>query len=350
MKTYPVPHTDLVVSRIAYGCGMLGGWDKGPVSADTIENAVRVIHTASEQGITLFDHADVYGFGKAETVFGEVLKRSPGLRDKIVIQSKCGQRFRGEPQASYPNRMDSSRAHIVRCVEGSLKRLGTDHLDLLLLHLADALLWPQEVAKAFDELEQSGKVRYFGVSNHTAGQIALLRKHVRQPLVVNQIQLGLAHSYAIADGLERTLEFTQQDLTRQAQEATQGKVKVNTTFHRVYTGLAGTGTLDYCRLHDIQIQAYSPLRGELLKPSADATPEVKHAAQVLAELAKEKNTTPSALALAWLLAHPAGIVPVIGAMNPAHLIDNCKADRVELSREEWYALFTAAAEIRSRAL
>lgn len=350
MRTYKVPQTDLVVSRIAYGCGMLGGWDKRPLSADAITKAVRVINTAYDSGVTFFDHADVYGFGNAETVFGEVLKRSPGLRDKIVIQSKCGQRFQGEPGPRDPNRMDSSCEHIVRSAQGSLKRLGTDRLDILLLHLADALLRPDEVAQAFDELKQSGTVRYFGVSNHTAGQIELLRKHVRQPIVVNQIQLGLAHSYAIADCLERTLEFAQQDFTRQALEATQGKVKVNTTFHHVYTGMAGTGTLDYCRLHDIQVQAYSPLRGNLLSPSADALPEVKQCAQILAFLAREKNTTPAAVALAWLLAHPAGIVPVIGAMNPAHVIESCEADRVSLSREEWYSLFASTADLQSRTL
>jgi predicted oxidoreductase len=330
MKTYNVPHTDLAVSRIAYGCAMLGGnWDKEAVSAEAIAKAVRVINTAYDNGITFFDHADVYGFGKSETAFGEVLKQSPGLRDKIVIQSKCGQRLPSEWRPGNPIRLDLSRGHIVNSAEGSLRRLRTDHLDILLLHLPDALMEPEEVAKAFDELHRSGKVRYFGVSNHTAAQIELLKKYIRQPLVINQIRLGLAHSYPIADGIEFTLEVAKGSLE----------------MHGAYWGVAGTGTLDYCRLHEIQIQAWSPLRSTVLNSSGDATPELQRAAQLLADLARKTNTTPSAIALAWLLRHPAGIVPIIGSTSPEHVIENCAADRLTLSREEWYTLFASAAEI-----
>lgn len=322
MKTYTVPHTDLVVSRIAYG-GIFGGWDKGPIASDAIARSTAMVNTAHDNGITFFDHADVYCFGKAETVFGEVLKQSPGLRDKIVIQSKCGIRFQDDPRPGDPFRLDFSRDHIVGSAEASLRRLATDRLDILLLHRPDALVEPEEVASAFDELKSSGKVRCFGVSNHTADQIELLRKYVNQPLVANQVRLGLAHSYLIADGIEAN----QEDSTR---------------ITHCYTGVAGT--LDYCRLHDIQVQAYEPLRGrklrppDLLNPTADAAPEVKAAAQVVARLAREKNVTPSAIALAWLLRHPVGIVPVIGTTNLEHLIENCAADRVILSREEWYVL------------
>jgi predicted oxidoreductase len=331
MKTYSILRTDLVVSRIAYGCAGLVGWDKEPVSAQDIAKATRLIHTAYDSGITLFDHANLYAFGKSEATFGQVLKQSPGLRDKIVIQSKCGQYFPEGSQLGDPVRVDLSRRHIVSSAEGSLERLSTDHLDILLLHLPDALAEPEEVAAAFDELNRSGKVRYFGVSNHTAAQIRLLKEYVRQPIVANQVHLGLAHSYLIADGLELTLEIVK-----------------GTTRDHGYTGVAGTGTLDYCRRHGIQVQAWSPLRGDLLNQPADAKPEIKQVAQRLAELAKQKDTTPSAVGLAWLLRHPFGIVPIIGATNPDHIIENCAADRVELSREEWYALFTAAAEIQSR--
>lgn len=316
MKTYRIPHTDVVVSRIAYGCATLVDFNRNPLSADTIAKAARVINTAYDKGITFFDLADHYGFFKSEAAFGEVLKQSPALRDKIVIQSKCGVRFRDDWQSGFPSYFfDCSHEHIVNSVDGSLRRLGTDHLDILLLHYPDALVEPQEVAKAFDELKNSGKVRYFGVSNHTAGQIEFLKKDIRQPLVVNQIHVGLAHPNVIADGLDGNRE----DSTRV------------------------TGILDYCRLHDINVQAYSPLRGNLLSPQLDATPQVKKAAQVLGDLATQKNTTPWVVALAWLLRHPAGIVPVIGTTNPKHVIENCAADAIILSREEWYTLLFSAA-------
>jgi predicted oxidoreductase len=296
---------------------------------------VRLINTAYDNGITFFDHADVYAFGKCEELFGQVLKQSPGLREKITIQSMCGRVLQETPTPHAPDCPDLSRAHIVNAAEGSLKRLRIEHLDILLLHLPDALVEPEDVARAFDDLHRSGKVRYFGVSNHTVGQIELLRRYVRQPLVVNQVHIGLALSYPIADGLEISLQVA----------------KGNHPVNESYLGLAGAGTLDYCRLHDIQIQAWSPLRRALrLDTTADAAPEVKQAVQLLLELARKKDTTPPALALAWLLHHPAGIVPITGTMNPEHLIENCAADRVTLSRQEWYALFAAAGEVRSRTL
>jgi len=331
MKAYKIPHTDLVVSRIAYGCGMLANWDQEPLGAETIAKAVRLINTAYDNGITLFDHADLYCFGKAEAVFGEVLKRSPGLREKIIIQSKCGQKFPDGWKIGDGIHVDLGREYIIRAAEGSLKRLGSDSLDILLLHVPDALVELEEIAQAFDALKRSGKVRYFGVSNYTAAQIAGLQKYLSHKLVANQVQLGLAHPHLIADGMEFTLELIRGALKKHA-----------------YAGYSGTGTLDYCRLHDIQIQAWSPLRGDLLNPSLDAAPEVKQTAQMLADLAKEKNTTASAIGLAWLLNHGAGIVPIIGTTNPKHLIENCMADRVTLSRDEWYALFASAARIDAR--
>jgi predicted oxidoreductase len=313
MKTYKVPHTDLVVTRLAYGCAMIGlDWH----SPDFVAKSVATITTACDQGITFFDTADVYGHGKAETALGEVLKASPGLRHKIVIQSKCG--------VSEGGSLDSSREHITGAVESSLKRLGTEHLDILLIHWPDSLVQPEEVATAFDELQRAGKVRYFGVSNHSPYQIELLQKSVRQPLATNQIQLGLAHWYTEA-----------------------GSSKGAETH-----GDEGVRTLDYCRVHDIQVQAYSPLRAgnirkppNLLNPGDDATPEVKKAAQALQEVANAHSTTPAAVMLAWLLRHPANIVPIIGATKPEHVIDNCAADGVELSRGEWYSLLHAAADI-----
>jgi predicted oxidoreductase len=318
MKTYRIPHTDLVVSRIAYGCAMLGlDWKSPDFVAKTVPN----INTAYEQGITFFDTADVYGFGQAEVALGEVLKQSPGLRHKIVIQTKCGDRF------TEGGSIDNSGEYITSSVERSLRRLGVDHVDVLLLHWPDSLVEPEDVAKAFDELQRSGKVRYFGVSNHNPNQIELLRKFARQPIVINQIQLGLAHWYTNPGPFKGPLTH----------------------------GSEGVENLDYCRAHDIQVQAYSPLRAgnigkppNLLDPPADAAPEIKNAAQALAVVANSHSTSPSAVMLAWLLHHPSRIVPIIGATTPAHVIDNCAADRVELSRFEWYSLLQVAAKIDSQ--
>jgi predicted oxidoreductase len=313
MKTYTVPHTDLVVSRLAYGNAMLGtDWN----SPDFIAQSVPVMQAAYEQGITFFDTADVYGHGKSELALGQVLKASPGSRRRLVIQSKCSIREGGV--------IDSSREHIKDAVEGSLKRLGTDYLDILLLHWPDSLIEPQEVGRAFDELHAAGKVRYFGVSNYSPYQIELLRKHVRQPLVANQIQLGLAHWYTEP-----------------------GASKAEITH-----GAEGVITLDYCRLQDIQVQAYSPLRGanigkppNLLNPPTDASAEVHKAVEAVQTIARSHDTSPAAIMLAWLLHHPAGILPVIGATKVEHVIDNCAADRIALSRAEWYSLLRAVAPI-----
>ena len=320
MKRYRIPHTDLEVSRIGFGCMGLGGdWDAPALTRSAVLQAADLVETALAQGITLFDHADIYTRGKAEAAFGEVLKEQPGLRDRIVLQSKCGIRFAGEPTADDPARYDFSYEHITRSVEGILRRLQTDRLDLLLLHRPDPLVEPEEVARAFDELHGSGKVRYFGVSNHTGPQIKLLRKAVTQPLVVNQLELNLLHAGLIEVGI----------LANQTDQP--------------YT--AAAGILDYCRLNDILVQAWSPVaRGKLADPPKrvlGSTP-AQRAAEVVARLADEKGTTKDAIVLAWLLRHPAPIQPIIGTTTPARIASSARADEVELSREEWYALFTAA--------
>jgi predicted oxidoreductase len=329
-----IPRTDMDVSRIGYGCADLVGWTTDSLSDDDTAKAERAIRAAIESGITMFDLADLYGFGKAEEAFGKVLHRSPGLRQKIVIQSKCGQVFPEGWRDGDPIRVDSTREHIRNSVQGILQRLGTDHLDILLLHAPDALAEPEEIARAFDELHANGKVRYFGVSNYAAPQIALLQRYVRQPLVVSQIPIGLANPYPIADSLDFTLQISR----------TQQETKVGRGIS-LTTGSTGVGTLDYCRLHDIQVQAYSPMPRELVIPPADPTPAVKHAIEVLQTIAQNRNAAPSAVALAWLLRHPAGIIPIIGATNPNHIIENCTATRVTLSHDEWYSLFAAAAGI-----
>ena len=314
MKTCRIPHTDLDVPRIAYGCMQLGrALDHTAITAAEISATLKLVETALEQGIALFDHADIYARGKSERLFGEALRQIPELRGRIVLQSKCGIRVAGDPEANSPARYDFSRGHIVRSVEGTLKRLDTDHLDLLLLHRPDPLMEPAEVARAFDHLQDSGKVLHFGVSNHNASQISLLQEQLEQPLVINQVELSLLHHQMISDGL---------------------------LFNQY--GDTGAGrTLDYCREYGLLVQAWSPLAGGKLFAGTPAK-ETRPAAELVARLAEAKEASPEAILLAWLLKHPAGIQPIVGTTNPDRLAACCQADTIELSREEWYALLAAA--------
>jgi predicted oxidoreductase len=285
MMTYKVPQTDLVVSRMAYGCASVVRGNQA-LDADAIVPVSRLINTAYDRGIRFFDLADIYGQSKSEAAFGQVLKQSPGLRNSIVIQTKCG--IVVDPEAPRGSRewIDCSHDHIVAAVEGSLRRLGTDHVDILLLHWPDLLMKPQEIAQAFDELNRSGKVRHFGVSNYAAGQIALLKKYVRQPLVANQIYFGLSTSAALAGGVGANLWDSREG-------------------SHDYTELPHT--LDYCRANDIQLQAYSPVRDlPLSAPRDDVSPQVKQLAQLLTDLATKTSSNTSAVALAWVMHHPAG--------------------------------------------
>lgn len=314
MKTYRIPKTDLTVSRIAYGCMKIGGtWDQAPISADTENTARDTVAAALDCGINFFDHADIYTAGKSETLFGRILQSTPGLRDRIVLQSKVGIRFANDAYLSgEPARYDFSHDHILHSTEAILARLGIDHLELLLLHRPDPLVEPAEVARAFDTLHRSGKVRHFGVSNHTPAQIELLRHYVRQPLVVNQLEFSLAQPALVVEGF-----------------------LANRTGATAESNLAA-GTLDYCRRHEISIQAWSPVGGgKLLKPEHPA-------AKLIAELAAAKSVSPEAILLAWILRHPAGIQPIIGTTQAGRVRASALADDITLSREEWYALLAAA--------
>ncbi len=318
MKTYSIPNTALHGTRLAYGCMQIGGtWDNAPLTSIDRARARNVIEGALAHGINFFDHADIYCRGKSETVFAEALREMKIARDTLILQSKCGIRFPDEPNAGDPLRYDFSYEHIMRSVEGSLRRLQTDYLDILLLHRPDVLMQPEEIARAFDELHQAGKVKYFGVSNQNWAHIELLKKFVRQPLIVNQLQLSLVHAELIADGLY----FNRSSMS--------------------YTGI--TGTLDYCRANDILIQAWAPVaNGRLINPPENAETNVKRAAGLIAHMAQMKNTSPEAIALAWLLRHPAQIQPILGTTKPERVAASCLADEIELTREEWYALLRAA--------
>jgi predicted oxidoreductase len=318
MKTYRLANTDLDVSRIAYGCMALGGsWDSAPCGDDDLKRAIELVSTAVEAGINFFDHADIYARGKSEEVFAEVLRALPGLRERIVIQSKCGIRFPDTPEPGAPGRYDFSHDYIVSAAEASLGRLGIEQLDILLLHRPDPLMEAEEVARAFESLYRAGTVRYFGVSNFSASQVTLLQRSVAQPLVVNQLEISLLHHHLISEG-----------------------IGINQTG---YPYAATTGTLDYCRVHDLRVQAWTPVaRGQIFEPAADAPAHVKAVAEKIDALATALGTSREAIALAWLLRHPAGIQPVVGTANPERLLKACKADSVALSRESWYALLEAA--------
>lgn len=318
MKAYQIPYTNLTASRIAYGCMNIGGgWNDDLLTQAELQAGIAVVKTAYEAGITLFDHADIYRRGKSETAFAEALRQTPGMRENIVLQGKCGIRFANDPVPGAPGRYDFSYAHIIAAVEGSLRRLGADYLDILLLHRPDPLVEPEEVARAFGELHSAGKVRYFGVSNFSAGQIDLLQHFVDQPLVINQVDLSLLHHHLISEGI----------LVNRVQQS-------NTL---------STGTLDYCRRHNILIQAYSPVAGgQLFNPAEGSPAHIRETAALVATMAQEKGTSREAILLAWLLRHPAPIQPIIGTTSPERVQASCLADGIELSREEWYRLLNTA--------
>lgn len=320
MKTYHIPNTDLEVSRIAFGTWHLGEtWDTTPYTPEILDRADKLIHTAVDNGINFIDLADIYTWGKSDMLVGEVIKNDPSLRDKVILQEKAGIILPNEIHEGSPGYYDFSYENLTSKVERSLKRLNTDYVDILLLHRPDALVEPEEVARAFDHLQSSGKVKYFGVSNHNSFQIDLLKKYVDQPFVVNQVELSLLHNELVRDGL----------------------IFNNKGQH--YTG--AHGTLDYCRLNDMLIQPWSPVaRGYIFAPNREGAPETAAAtAAEIKRLAEKYDTTPEAIGLGWLLRHPAMMQPILGTMKPSRIVDTVKADDVELTKLEWYGLLQKAA-------
>lgn len=300
MKTIPLGKSGLTVPAIAVGCMRMGGLSK--------TEAERFIQTALELGANFFDHADIYGSGRCEEIFADAIDMSPSVREKMIIQSKCGIR-----RGMY----DFSKEHILSSVDGILKRLRTDYLDVLLLHRPDALCEPEEVAEAFEQLHSAGKVRHFGVSNHNPGQIQLLQKYVKQPIVANQLQLSLTNATMITAGLHVNM------LDGDA------------------VGRDG-GVLDFCRLSDITIQPWSPFQYGFFEGvflGSDKYPELNKKIDELAAKYGVSNTT---IVMAWLLRHPAKFQPVTGTMNIDRLRDCVAAMDITLTREEWYALLLAA--------
>jgi predicted oxidoreductase len=318
MKNFPLQKYIPGVSRLSAGVMGLGGsWDQTPITADHIKQAHEVIDTALEVGINFFDHADIYMMSKAEQVFGQVLKERPELREQLFIQTKCGIRFADED--GNPARYDFSKEWILSSVEGSLERLHTDYLDVLLLHRPDPLMEPEDIAEAFTTLKKEDKVRHFGVSNFHNHQIAFLQSYLPDPLVANQIHLGLDH----LDWIEQGIMFNN----------TEGK-HIN----------FAPGTMEYCRMKGIQIQAWGSMaQGIYSGLSLKKQPKrVKRTAKLVVNLAEKYETSLEAIVIGWLLRHPAAIQPVIGTTKPNRIRASAKALDLELSREEWYALFVSA--------
>lgn len=320
MKRMPLEKRNITTSRLILGCmGFGGGWDTSPLEEAEVTKMREAVEAALETGITMFDHADIYTMGKAEQAFGRVLREKPGLRERIVIQSKCGIKLK---DGRLPERFDFSKSHILASVDGILSRLGTDYLDILLLHRPDVLIEPEEVAEAFAILKQSGKVRHFGVSNMNADQIRLIRAYTDEPIIVNQLEMSLAR----IDWAEHTVLVNQ---------------RRGAALH------FSDGLIEYCRLHDVQIQAWAPLAYGMFSgaPLRDDTPQaVLRTRELVMEIAREKETTPEAIVLAWLMRHPAMIQPVIGTTNPDRIRRCSDAARQAglMSRDEWYTLLAAA--------
>lgn len=318
MGKMPLETRGISDSRLAFGCMHLcGGWKLNPITEEEIRITERLVDAALEAGITMFDHADIYANGLAEAVFGEVMKRRPQLRDRIVIQSKCGIRL---PDGQAPKRYDFSREHILRAVDGSLKRLNVEKLDLLLLHRPDVLLEPEEIAEAFDKLLAAGKVSHFGVSNMGVDQIRYLQSYLPLPLVVNQLDLSLGK-----------LEWLDSAVTMNR------RIDKTVRFPE--------GTIEHCRMENIQLQAWGSLaQGRFTGRQMDLSEAERATLELVSRMAREKETTPESIVLGWLLRHPAKIQPITGTVNPERVAACADAVRQSelMTREEWYALYNTS--------
>lgn len=317
-KSIPLHKIGFEASSLVLGCmGFGGGWNRIAPTAADVKQISEAVDAAIEAGITMVDHADIYTFGKAEQVFGTMLKQRPELKDKFIIQSKCGIQLTEVEGES--NRFNFSREHILTSVDGILSRLGIETLDILLLHRPDPLMEPEEVAEVFGKLKQEGKVKRLGVSNMSAAQMTLLQAYLDEPLVANQLELNLLK----LDWLDSVVHVNQQAGNQ-------------VTFPE--------GAFEYCRLNGVQIQAWSPLARGLFSGGdlTNAAPNVVKTAELVARLAEEKSTSREAIVLAFLLRHPAGIQPVIGTANPERIRACGPAVNVSLTRDEWYKLYTTS--------
>ena len=291
----------LEAPAIALGCMRINSLSE--------REANRLLETALENGVNFFDHADIYGGGEAERFFAQALPMTPSVREKVLLQSKCSIL----PGVAY----DCSKEHILQAVEGSLKRLRTEYLDVLLLHRPDALMEPEEVAEAFRMLKESGRVRRFGVSNHNPGQMALLEQACGEKPLVDQLQLSIAHCPMIDQGLNVNIESEP-------------------------VAVRDGGVLDYCRLKGITIQAWSPFQYGMFQGTFLGNEKFAALNAKIDELAEKYHATPNAIAIAWILRHPANMQAIVGTTNAERLKGICKAAEIVLTRQEWYQLYCAA--------
>lgn len=301
MKQIQLGTSGLLVPELGVGCMRLKGLDKPA--------AEKFIRSAMDMGVNFFDHADIYGGGECESHFADSVGMNPALREKMIIQSKCG--------IIPGKRYDLTEKHILEAVDGILSRLKTEYLDVLLLHRPDALVEPEEVAAAFDKLETSGKVRNFGVSNHSPYQIELLQQCVDQPIVANQLQFSAAHAGMVSTGM-------------------------NVNIHSDFAIDRDGGVLDYCRLNDITIQPWSPFQYGMFEGvflGSEKYPALNATINAIAEKYGVSNTT---IAIAWILRHPAHMQPIVGTTNASRLADCVKATDIRLTAQEWYDILMAA--------
>ena len=301
MYKFELGKSGLQVPAVAVGCMRISDMSQKEVSA--------FIDTALENGTNFFDHADIYGGGKSETVFGNAI--TPSMRDEIIIQTKCGIR---------QGRFDFSYEHIVSSVTRSLERLKTDYIDVLLLHRPDALMEPEEVAKAFDELKSSGKVRHFGVSNHNPYQIQLLQSCLDMPICVNQLQFSVMHTPMIQSG-------------------------INVNMYNDSATNRDGGVLDFCRLNKITIQPWSPMQYGFFEGCFIDNEKFPELNNTLAEIGDKYGVSKTAVAFAWILRHPAKMQPVTGTTNLTRLKDCITSSEITLTREEWYEIYRAAGNV-----
>lgn len=303
MQKIDIVHGPKNAARIVLGCMRM--------PALAVQEAAKVIRNAYDLGINFYDHATCYGDGEAEARFGDAFAATGLKREDVVLQSKCGLHFDKKI-------FDWSEKDILNSVDDSLLRLKTDYLDVLLLHRPDLLYEPEQIAAAFDKLAHTGKVRHFGVSNTMPMQIELLKRYVKQPLVINQLQLSLEQSQLIDQDLYMNNKTTELSLMRDG------------------------GALDYSRLHDITIQAWSPLQVGMFQGVFVDNPDFPELNEALASLAEKYRVSKSAVAIAWILRHPAKMQVIVGTMNPGRLQDIAKASDVHLSHAEWYQLYLAS--------
>jgi len=292
----------LSVPTVAVGCMRISKMSSTEASA--------FVNTALEKGANFFDHADIYGAGESERVFGKAVAGIP--REDLLIQTKCG---------IVPGKMfDFSYDHIVQSVDGSLKRLGTDYVDVLLLHRPDALTEPEEIAKAFDYLKASGKVRHFGVSNQNPYQMQLLQKSLSMPLCANQLQFGIMHAPMVQAGINVNM-YNDSAVNRDG------------------------GVLDFCRLNNITVQPWSPMQYGFFEGCFVDNEKFPELNQTLAEIGEKYGVSKTTVSFAWILRHPAKMQPITGTTNLKRLQDCLDGVKVSLTREEWYEIYKAAGNV-----